>query len=64
MLAIFFMLLDYLMTIFKINFFKKLFQKQVIKVSNSLDPDQDLQNFGPDLGPNCYMERFSADYKR
>ena len=22
--------------------------------ANSLDPDQDLQNVGPDLGPNCF----------
>ena len=30
------------------------------RVSNSLDPDQALQNVGPDLGPNC-LQRLSAD---
>ena len=33
-----------------------------IWVSNSLDPDQDRQNVGPDLGPNC-LQRLSADDK-
>ena len=31
-------------------------------MSNSLDPDQDRQNVGPDLGPNC-LQRLSADEK-
>ena len=31
-------------------------------MSNSLDPDQDRQNVGPDLGPNC-LQRLSADDK-
>ena len=31
-------------------------------VSNSLDPDQDRHNVGPDLGPNS-LQRFSADDK-
>ena len=31
-----------------------------MRVSNSLDPDQDQQNVGPDLGPNC-LQRLSAD---
>ena len=30
-------------------------------VSKSLDPDQALQNVGPDLGPNC-LHRLSADH--
>ena len=30
-------------------------------VSKSLDPDQALQNIGPDLGPNC-LHRLSADH--
>ena len=34
----------------------------IIRVSNSLDPDQDRQNVGPDLGPN-YFQRLSADDK-
>ena len=25
----------------------------LITFANSLDPDQDRQNVGPDLGPNC-----------
>ena len=29
-------------------------------MSNSLDPDQDRQNVGPDLDPNC-LQRLSAD---
>ena len=31
-------------------------------MSNSLDPDQDRQNIGPDLGPNC-LQRLLADNK-
>ena len=31
--------------------------------SNSLDPDHDRQNVGPDLGPNC-LQRLSADDTR
>ena len=31
-----------------------------IRVSNSLDPDQDRHSVGPDLGPNC-LQRLSAD---
>ena len=30
--------------------------------SNGLDPDQDRQNVGPDLGPNC-LQTLSADNK-
>ena len=33
-----------------------------IRVSNSLDPDQDRHFVGPDLGPNC-LQRLSADDK-
>ena len=33
-----------------------------IRVSKSLDPDQDRHIVGPDLGPN-YLQRLSADYK-
>ena len=29
-------------------------------MSNSLDPDQAIQNVGPDLGPNC-LQRVAAD---
>ena len=33
-----------------------------IRVSSSLDPDQDGQNVCPDLGSNC-LQRLSADDK-
>ena len=36
--------------------------RNTIRVSNGLDPDQDRQNVGPDLGPNC-LQRLSADNK-
>ena len=36
------------------------FEKYTIRVSNSLDPDQTQQNFGPDLGPNS-LQKLSAD---
>ena len=32
------------------------------RVSNGLDPDQDQQSVGPDLGPNCFQS-LSADDK-
>ena len=47
---------------FKINFFKKLFQERCQR-SNSLDPDQDLQNVGADLGPNCLQRLLAGDTK-
>ena len=34
----------------------------IIRVSNSLDPDQARYFFGPDLGPNC-LQMLSADNK-
>ena len=40
---------------FTINSFRN-----TIRVSNSLNPDQDQQNVGPDLGSNC-LQRLSAD---
>ena len=36
--------------------------RNTIRVSNSLDPDQDQHSVGPDLGPNC-LQRLSADDK-
>ena len=45
--------------IFKINFLIKLFWN-IIRVSNSLDLDQDQHSVGPDLGPNC-LQRLSVD---
>ena len=49
------------------NFFPKLtFSKNsfrnTFRVSNGLDPDQDLHSVSPDLGPNC-LQRFTADDK-
>ena len=44
-------------TFFKINFFQKV---NTIRVSNSLDPDQDGHSVGSDFGPNC-LQRLSAD---
>ena len=47
-------------------FFFKAFSKNsftnTIRASNSLDPDQDRQNVGPNLGPNS-LQRFSAEDK-
>ena len=36
--------------------------RNTIRVSNSLDPDQDRHSVGPDLGANCF-QRLSADNK-
>ena len=53
--GLFFMLLlssaDFFQNLlFQKNYFRKL------SVSNSLDPEQDRQNVGPDLGPNCLQK--------
>ena len=40
--------------------FSKITFRNTIGISNSLDPDQDKRNVGPDLGPNC-LQRLSAD---
>ena len=39
--------------------FKNDFRSKSIRVSNSLDPDQDRHFVGPDLSPNC-LEWLSA----
>ena len=44
---------------FEVNFSKKSF-RNALRVSNSLDADQDRQFVRPDLGPN-YWQRISAD---
>ena len=48
-------------------FFKSTFLKHssrnTIRVSNTLNPDQDRRYVGPDLGPNC-LQRLSADDTR
>ena len=33
--------------------------RNILRVSNDFDPDQDRQNVGPDLGPNR-LQRLSA----
>ena len=43
----------------KIDFWKNSLMN-IIRVSNSLDPDQARHFVGPDLGPNC-LQRSSAD---
>ena len=46
-----------LLTFFKNNFsFMNAF-----RVSNGLDPDQDRQSVGPELGPNCLQMLSAAD---
>ena len=45
---------------FKIKFLEKKI-KNIIRVSNSLDPDQAQENVGPDLGLNC-SHSLSADH--
>ena len=50
-----------LLIFFKIKFFKKSFSN-IIRVSNSSDPDQARHSVGPDLDPNC-LQRLSADDK-
>ena len=47
--------------LFKIIFFLNSF-KNTIRVSNSLDPDQDRHSVGPDLDPN-FLHVLSADQK-
>ena len=54
------MLLLWSANFFQIFFFFSNSFRITIIVSNSLDPDQDQQNVGPDPGPNC-LQRLSAD---
>ena len=42
--------------------FQQIFQKNIVSVSYSLDPDQARCFVRPDLGPNC-LERLSANHK-
>ena len=47
----------------KLTFPKNSFRTTIrLKVSNSLNPDQDRNFVGPDLNPNC-LQRLSADDK-
>ena len=43
----------------KLTFSKNYF-RNIIRVSNSLDPDQDRHPVGPELGPNC-LQRLSVE---
>ena len=40
--------------------FKTFFQEHYLSVSNGLEPENDLQYVGRDLGPTC-LQRLSAD---
>ena len=61
MLGIFFILLLSSADFFqKLTFSKKSF-RNTIKVSNSLDPDQDRHFVGPDMGPNCLQRVLAKD---
>ena len=44
----------------KFTFSQKKF-RITIRVSDSLDPDQDRQNVSPDLGPNCLQSLTGDD---
>ena len=46
--------------IFSKSTFSKYSIRNIIRVSNTLDPDQVRRFVGPDLGPNCLL-RLSAD---
>ena len=51
----------HLLTFFKSQLFKKILSD--IRLSNSLDTDQERKKIGPDLCPNC-LQRLLADGKR
>ena len=42
-----------LLIFFQIQLFSKFYYRNIIRVSNSLYPDQARRFVGPDLGPNC-----------
>ena len=48
-----------LLIVFKIDLLKHYF-RNIIRVANSLDPDQARQDVGPILDPNC-LQRLSTD---
>ena len=45
---------------FQNQFFQTNYFRNIINVSNSLDPDQACRFVRPDLGPNC-LKRLSAE---
>ena len=52
-----------MLLLLSVDFFKSNFlKKRSFRVSNGFEPDQDQQNIGPDLGPNC-LQRLCADDK-
>ena len=48
--------------IFQNKLFQKKLSRDTLRVSNSLNPDQDRQTVGPDLDPNS-LQKLSADHK-
>ena len=46
----------------KLTFFKK-FNQVFIRVSNSLNPDQEWRSVGPETGQNCLLIRLSTGNK-
>ena len=51
------------LVIFQNQLLKISFRK-IIRVSNCLGPDQSKHSDGPGLGPNCLLQRLSADDTR
>ena len=49
-----------LLIFFQNNFYQKHYFKNIIRASNSLDPDLALHFVRPDLDPNC-LQRLSTD---
>ena len=63
MLRIFMLLCCRLLTFLKKKNFFENSLRNTIRMSNSLDPDQEQHFVGPDPGPYC-LQRFSADDKK
>ena len=49
-----------MLTFFKMFFSLKI-PSEILSVSNSLDPDQDLHSVSPDLGPICLQRLSTGD---
>ena len=47
---------------FQNQLFQKIF-RDMIRISNGLDPDQTQHSVGPDLGPDC-LQKLAADHTR
>ena len=50
--------------IFSKSIFLKNYFRNTIRVSNSLDSDQDRHSVGPDLDPNCLQSLSANDTRR